>query len=368
MVHIKDAALATVFHTNHRIDAAAEYTYDPLYRLLEATGRRARGACRRRVFVRASRWRFTGISRLSARRGLTDLHTLRNYAEHYHYDPVGNILRAAPPCAAGRFRARLQLRASPSLLEPWVNNNRLSHTSVQHGPTTLIERYQHDAHGNMTQMPHLPVMAWDFQDQLRETGRQVVNTGTPEATCYVYDANGQRARKITLRQDGSRRCERYYLGGFEIFRDYRAGRVEQRRDTLHVMDDTRRIALVETCMVEHGRPLAFSEPVIRYQFANHLGSATLELDSVGALLTYEEYSPYGNSTFQAGKSAEVSAKRYRYTGRERDEENGFCYHGARYLAPWLGRWTATDPAQLTDGTNAYWYVRNNPIKTHGPDW
>ena len=55
--------------------------------------------------------------------------------------------------------------------------------------------------------------------------------------------------------------------------------------------------------------------------------------------------PYGSTSYQAGRSvAEVSLKRYRYTGKERDEETGLNYHGARYYAPWLGRWTSCDPS------------------------
>jgi RHS repeat-associated protein len=34
----------------------------------------------------------------------------------------------------------------------------------------------------------------------------------------------------------------------------------------------------------------------------------------------------------------VQQKRYRYTGKERDDSSGLCYYGARYLAPWLARW------------------------------
>jgi RHS repeat-associated protein len=82
----------------------------------------------------------------------------------------------------------------------------------------------------------------------------------------------------------------------------------------------------------------------RYQLANHLGSTSPELDAAGGLISYEEYSPYGNSTYQAGRSAaEVSLERYRYTGKERDEETGFNYHSARYFAPWLGIWLSPDP-------------------------
>ncbi|MGH3802861.1 MAG: RHS repeat-associated core domain-containing protein, partial [Pseudonocardiaceae bacterium] len=51
----------------------------------------------------------------------------------------------------------------------------------------------------------------------------------------------------------------------------------------------------------------------------------------------------------------------RYTGKDRVVEAGLYYQGARYYAPWLGRWTACDPAGLVDGTNLYYYVRGNPI-------
>ena len=85
------------------------------------------------------------------------------------------------------------------------------------------------------------------------------------------------------------------------------------------------------------------------------------------LISYEEYSPYGNTTYQAGRSAaEVSLKRYRYTGKERDEENGFTYHGARYCAAWLGRWTSCDPIGLKGGMNLYLYAGCNPVARIDP--
>jgi RHS repeat-associated protein len=358
ITRIEDAALDTVFHGNHRVDPISDYTYDPLYRLLAATGREHAAQSSFSFAPAGGDYRdfpFVGAAQLH------DLRALRGYTELYEYDPVGNPTRLRHKAQDGNFE-RNYAYDSPSLLDPCVNNNRLSHTWVQDGPLTLTERYRHDAHGNMTQMPHLPRMAWDFLDRLHETQRQVVNHGTLEATYYVYDASGQRARKITLRHDGGRMRERYYIGGFEIFRAYRAGRVEQQRETLHVMDDRQRIALIETRTAEDGRPSLLVAPASRYQFANGTGSTSLELDDTGGLLTYEEYSPYGNSTFQAGDCAEVSLKRYRYTGKERDEENGFNYHGVRYYAPWLGRWTSCDPAGFVDGPNLFAFTRGNPIR------
>ena len=90
------------------------------------------------------------------------------------------------------------------------------------------------------------------------------------------------------------------------------------------MDDKQRIALVETKTHESGSQISNPQSIIRYQLGNHLGSASLELDKDGGLISYEEYHPYGTTAFQAMNSAaEVSLKRYRYTGKERDEETGF---------------------------------------------
>jgi RHS repeat-associated protein len=62
-----------------------------------------------------------------------------------------------------------------------------------------------------------------------------------------------------------------------------------------------------------------------------------------------------------------TAKRYRYTGKERDEESGLCYHEARYHAPWVGRWATCDPLGLEDGTNLYGFAGNNPVRFVDPD-
>ncbi|MEM6294790.1 MAG: RHS repeat-associated core domain-containing protein, partial [Myxococcota bacterium] len=84
-------------------------------------------------------------------------------------------------------------------------------------------------------------------------------------------------------------------------------------------------------------------------------------------ISYEEYHPYGTSAYRAVNSrVDVSERTYRYTGKERDEETGLGYHGARYYACWLGRWTASDPIGLGDGVNRYAYVSGRPISLHDP--
>ncbi|MBK6517264.1 MAG: RHS repeat-associated core domain-containing protein [Polyangiaceae bacterium] len=84
-------------------------------------------------------------------------------------------------------------------------------------------------------------------------------------------------------------------------------------------------------------------------------------------ILYEEYHPYGTSAYRSARSGvEVSARRYRNTGKERDEETGF-YHGARYYAAWLGRWTSADPLGIgADGPGLYNYTRGSPIVYSDP--
>ncbi len=109
------------------------------------------------------------------------------------------------------------------------------------------------------------------------------------------------------------------------------------------MDDQRRVALVET------QTVGGSDKLLRLQFTDHLGTAAVEFDGYDGMgtISYEEYHPYGTSAWWAEKSAlEVSPKRYRFTGMERDDETGMQYHSQRYYMPWLGRWERADPIGL----------------------
>ena len=107
---------------------------------------------------------------------------------------------------------------------------------------------------------------------------------------------------------------------------------------------------------------------LRYQYSNHLGSATLELADDGDVISYEEYYPYGTTSFQSGRStAETSLKRYRFAAAERDDESGLYYMGARYYIPWLARWCAVDPLESKYAPqSSYVYCSNNPIKKIDP--
>ena len=345
---IGDDAQQTIYFNGQVVAPHGDYRYDALYRLIEATGREHIGQSGRPepTWDDASRTR---------RPHPHDGQAMRAYFEQYAYDALGNFERLTHRAANGHW-TRTYAYAEPSRIEPTQANNRLSGTViVANGAPPLTESYGHDAHGNMTAMPHLSLMAWDFQDRLQATARQVVQNGVGETTYYVYDGGGRRVRKVTERAGGQVKDERIYLGGFELYR--RHGAAPLSRETLHITDGGHCIARVET-RTDTPAP----EELIRYQFGNHLGSAALELDAAGRIVSYEEYYPYGATSYQAGPStAEVGLKRYRYSGMERDEENGFAYHQARYYLAWLGRWLSADPSGLQSGLNLYGFCHGNPI-------
>jgi RHS repeat-associated protein len=99
---------------------------------------------------------------------------------------------------------------------------------------------------------------------------------------------------------------------------------------------------------------------LRLSLGNNIDSVMLELDGNGAIVSREEYFPFGGTAVLAGDSAELKYKYIRYSGKERDG-SGLYYFGRRYYMPWLGRWASSDPAGTVDGCNLYRMVRNNPV-------
>jgi RHS repeat-associated protein len=353
ITRIEDAALTTVFHDSERVEPVRSYTYDAVYRLIAATGREHIGQTALAAANAAARdFPFAGPAA-----NPNDLQALRNYTEQYDYDAAGNLERLRHIATDGGWTRRYDYEEA-SLLDIGQRSNRLTRTVMGNG-LDHTEPYAYDSHGSVTSMPHLGTLDWDFQDRLHR-----VDLGGGGTAFFVYDASGERVRKVIESQSGTRRKERIYLGGFEVDREYDAtgATVVLERESLQVADDTQRIALVETPTVANGAPVAAPAPLLRYQLVDQLDSSCTELDAGGALIAHEEYHPYGTTAFQAGRSAaEVSLKRYRHTGKERDGETGFSYHGTRYYAPWLGRWVSTDPSGIKGGLNLYAYGDANPV-------
>ena len=204
------------------------------------------------------------------------------------------------------------------------------------------------AHGNILTMPHLPAMNWDYKDQMIN----VELDASGNKAYYVYDASGNRVRKVV--EKGNIIEERFYVGDYEVYRKATNGTLDLERDTIHISDDQKRIAMIDN---------DGTTETIRYQIDNHLGSASLELDENAATISYEEYHLFGTTSYRSGRTeTEVSLKRYKYVGKERDEETGLYYYGARYYAAWIARFVSVDPLQHEYPIyTPYQYAGNKPI-------
>jgi len=345
---IEDSAQQTLFVGNSIIGPRTRYRYDAIYRLTYALGREHSGQA-----LPDQTSTPDGVPIPSP----TDSQAMRLYAETYQYDSVGNFLAMihAVTNAQGQFQNLWTRTYTPD-----TKSNRLLSTVTGDDTTSTTTTYAHDVAGNiaaMTPAP-LPTIEWDYRNQLFHS---VSSRGD---TYCAYDATGQRVRKVLVPASGPTK-ERIYLGAYEIYREHTGGGpgllgpTTFERRTLHVNDDKRRIALVELrTQGNDGSPAR----LVRYQLDNHLGSSVLELDSGANLISYEEYHPYGTAAYRATAGVlDTSPKQYAFTAKERDEETGLYYHGARYYAPWLGRWISPDPAGLVDG-NPFSYVRGNPLR------
>lgn len=331
ITHQADNAHKTIFYGGQKVNAQSNYLYDSLYRLIEAEGREHTGQAGTNA---KDNWDDNWSKLILQPNSPVQL---RGYTQKYTYDGVGNIEKMQHLPIASPGWTRNYFYGNP--------NNQLTKTKV--GSVTYS--YTYNEHGSMKTVPHLlQEIDWNGMEEM-----QHLHLGGGGEAWYVYDSGGERVRKVIERPGGTSE-ERIYIGGFEVYRERSGNTVTLERETLHVMDDKQRIAMVET--------KAGEAPLIRYQYSNHLSSAALELDEEAKIISYEEYHPYGTTAYQAtSASKQVPAKRYRYTGMERDEESGLSYHSARYYVPWLGRWLSCDPVGIKAGINVYSYTRNNPI-------
>lgn len=365
VTHIRDGAQQTIYFRNKRVEPSNDYVYDARYRLIQAVGREHLGQNNRQNPPDPFD---TGKARLDQP---GDGAAMGAYAEMYVYDDTGNLTTikhtGTDPALPGWTRSYAY--SEPSLIEDGTGgsrlktSNRLSKT-ISGSDGAAVTPYTYDVHGNTTYMAHLgngaggSNMDWDHRDRLHRIDR-----GGGGQAHFVYDSAGRRVRKIWQKSPGLTE-ERVYLGGYEIFRTYPGSIADTpaafERETLHVMDNQRRVALVENRIFDASGNDPAPQCLIRYQHDNHLNSTALELDEQAQVISYEEYAPFGYTTYQAVRSQTETPKRYRFTGKERDEETGLNYHGTRYYAPWLGRWTSPDTAGLIDGPNLYEYARSNP--------
>ena len=128
------------------------------------------------------------------------------------------------------------------------------------------------------------------------------------------------------------------------------------------MDDKKRIAEIrELNSSSSSFPGDITDDIV-YHIDDHLGSCNVRLKTNGAEIDKEEYYPFGESSMHT-----FAFKRYRYCGKEKDEESGLYNFEARYYMPWSCRFTSTDPmANGIPYLSPFAFANNNPIVLTDP--
>ncbi|WP_300666991.1 YqiA/YcfP family alpha/beta fold hydrolase, partial [Fluviicola sp.] len=295
------------------------FGYDPLYRLIAASGRENNPGT-------PFPW-WDDVYRS------TDNSITTSYTQHYNYDKVGNI-QSLQHIGENLFTRNFDYS---------VSNNRLHSITV--GLNSC--NYLYDNSGNQIQENSSRFFQWDFSNQMRCFYNQA---GTAEPTIYaqyLYDGSGNRVKKIVRTQGGDYESISYIGGTFE----YKTNGLDV-QTTTHIMDANSRIV-----MIREGDVFGDMTPSVKYNLEDHLGSSTILLETNGFSINKEEYYPFGETSFGS-----YSKKRYRYSGKEKDEESGLYYYGARYYMPWACKFVSCDP--LTGKLpqwSSYAAFNDNPI-------
>lgn len=351
----RDSSIDTVFNNNQKVDPVSEYQYDSLYRLSQAKGRQHPGISSASYKNNTIDGSF--MQSLYSQSPLNDAQAIENYTENYFYDHSGNLTKKQHTAVSSSWTFET------AVLE---NCNRLQGLS-------------YDESGNQRQLAINNIVSLGYNCCENLISAAVIERPgeSDDSDYYVYEFTEQRTRKV---------CERYvndssvnysdtiYYGNYEVLHKGTEAKdgtrtVTINRQTLRIMDGNTCVAVLYHWL-EGGPDSTKDKPApdqLRYQLGNSQDSVAVELDERGQLVSYEEYFPYGGTSFIAGpKQVEVAMKTYRYSGKECDDSTGLYYYGMRYYVSWLGRWLKPDPEGTVDGLNLYAFVGGNPISYVDP--
>nr|WP_307726219.1 RHS repeat-associated core domain-containing protein [Pseudomonas cichorii] len=339
VIRIEDRAQPIRYFANQRIEPVSTYQYDTLYQLTEATGRELATVNHGPVFADFQ--------------SPADPAQLANYTQTYDYDAGGNLKHLTHVGSQNHSRTLVTaLHSNRSL--PVINNQPPSEEDIAAA---------FDGNGNLLALQAGQTLSWDLRNQLQEVRPVARESGVDDSERYIYDASGQRLRKVRTTQAKAvtHIADVRYLPGLEIRTDTATG------ETLQVITAQAGRNNVRVLHWQAGKPAELTNDQYRYSLADHLGSSTLELDAQEQIISQESYYPFGGTSWWAGRNAiEANYKTVRYSGKERDA-TGLYYYGLRYYAPWLQRWINPDPAGAVDGLNLFCFVSNNPCSGFDSD-
>ena len=132
-----------------------------------------------------------------------DITLAQAYSETYAYDPAGNMSQLRHTATAGGFTRTF-------ILIP--GTNRLHEVSI--GRNSPF-RYDYDDNGNLIREGTARHFEWDHSDRMKIFRTQPGDSEPSIYAQYLYDASGQRVKKLVRRQGGGVETTVYVDGIFE---------------------------------------------------------------------------------------------------------------------------------------------------------
>ena len=259
------------------------------------------------------------------------------WSQTYAYDRYGNRR-----VTAGASHGSNQALTPQSTADIAAGTNRLAGTKG----VNLTVAY--DAAGNLKADWAGRSFKYDGDNRLEAFD----TTGADSDTTYAYDGEGRTVRKVVGGSSGVATTYVYNVLG-QLVAEF------------------------------GGTPP--DRPGTRYLTPDPLGSTRLVTAEDQSVLSRHDYLPFGeeigaalgNRDQAAGVSGYTASRTdgpaQKFTGKERDNESGLDYFGARYFSGAGGRFTSADAPFADQGGadpqswNLYTYTRNNPLKYVDPD-
>ena len=263
--------------------------------------------------------------------GITDyLDNARNRT--YGYDDINRLTSATSTSYGGTLTWQYNTIGNMTYNSRYGNYSYTDPNHVHAVTQAGTDTYTYDANGNMAGGAGRTI-TYDYDNR----ATSIVKDGA--ATINVYDAGGQRIKKVT--------------SGFTTIYIGKHYECTNGICTKYIFGSADRIASIEGTNT-------------RYYHTDHLGSSSVITDGSGNSVQSIYYYPYGE--IHTNNGSDVA--RYKFTGQEYDAETGLYYYGARYYDPKLARFITadtivqdfSDPQTL----NRYSYARNNPINLIDP--
>lgn len=310
---------------------------------------------------------YDGLSRLVESSGIEPNGTRE---ETYFYDNDGNITMKDQDGHGYTYSYDFGQKGNNRLtsVTTLLGNHQLLTAGPVQGTTF---NFTYDYKGNMIsdQRKGITNIQYNYQNL------PVVMQSTGSNFTYRYDDHGNRISKMVTSSQTS--TEEYYLRDqtgrevavydvqtqkvkmFNLYGDDLVGRVNVTWGVPIRLTD------------ENGQPSISNLPSYDryYYLKDHLGNIIETVSESGDVVNKQYYYPYGgyipNTSYADGG---VANNKYKFTGKERDNETNYDYFGARFYDSEIGRWTSVDPkAEKYPGWSPYNYCMDNPIKYYDPN-